>query len=66
VTGVNEVAGILNGENRFVPIGALDRLAAMGCEDLSDRNVLVLEKAVCGFGLCPISASLIDRAFRSV
>jgi len=66
VTGVDEVAGILNREDRLVRLGALGCLASVGCQDLADLNVLVLEKAVCGFGFCPICAGLVDGAFWRV
>ena len=66
MAGVNEVAGILKREYPLVFLGTLGCLATVGSQDLANINVFVLEEAICGFGLCPICACLVNGAFRSV
>ena len=60
MTGVDEVTGILQSKNGPVSFGALRSFVAVGRQDLTDLNVVVLEEAICGFGLRPIRACLVD------
>lgn len=66
MTGIDEVTGVLKREDCLVLPGPPGRLIAVGRHDAADIDILVLEKAVGGFGFRPIRSGLVDGAFRRI